>query len=379
MSIRFHVTPMARRLRRGYACAQRLRGKAELAQDDPHTTRGGKRATINDVAREAQVSKKTVSRVINQSPFVREDTRERVKAVIDQLGFTPDPQARGLAFRRSFLVGLIYDNPSPTYVVNMQQGVLDALKGSGLELVVHPCNRNSDDLLSEIRGFVERQRLFGVIMPPSVSEDQRVIDLLRDLDCPYVRIASVSLDEPRCMVVTNDWIGAAEAANHLADLGHRRIGLVRGPDLFRSSEVRGKGFSDALAERGIPLDPTYDMTGAYTFESGLACGHALLSLPEPPTAIFTLNDDMAIGVMQAARERGLELPRDLSVVGFDDLPMAARVWPNLTSVRLPIRDMGRMAAEKLLAPMRGVDPAKMVQPEVRPALVVRHSAISADA
>lgn len=348
-----------------------------MAQDDPNATRPGKRATINDVARVAEVSKKTVSRVINQSPFVREDTRERVKAVIEQLGFTPDPQARGLAFRRSFLVGLIYDNPSPTYVVNMQQGVLDALKGSGLELVVHPCNRNSETLLGDIRGFVERQRLFGVIMPPSVSEDERVISLLKELDCPYVRIASVSLDDAAFMVVTNDWIGAAEAARHLAELGHRKIGLVRGPDLFRSSQVRGKGFSDALAECGIPLEAKYDFRGAYTFESGVEAGHALLSLPEPPTAIFTLNDDMAIGVMQAARERGLELPRDLSVVGFDDLPMAARVWPNLTSVRLPIRDMGRMAAEKLLAPLRGVDPATLPQPEVRPALVVRHSAITA--
>lgn len=348
-----------------------------MAQDDPNAIRAGKRATINDVARVAQVSKKTVSRVINQSPFVREDTRERVKAVIEQLGFTPDPQARGLAFRRSFLVGLIYDNPSPTYVVNMQQGVLDALKGSGLELVVHPCNRNSDSLLADIRGFVERQRLFGVIMPPSVSEDERVIALLKELDCPYVRIASVSLDDPASMVVTNDWMGAAEAAKHLADLGHRKIALVRGPDLFRSSQVRGKGFSDALAECGIPLDAKYDFRGAYTFESGVEAGHALLSLPEPPTAIFTLNDDMAIGVMQAARERGLELPRDLSVVGFDDLPMAARVWPNLTSVRLPIRDMGRMAAEKMLAPLRGVDPAKLDQPEVRPALVIRQSAIAA--
>lgn len=348
-----------------------------MAQDDPRSGKPGKRATINDVAREAQVSKKTVSRVINQSPFVKEDTREKVNAVIKALGFTPDPQARGLAFRRSFLVGLIYDNPSPTYVVNMQQGVLDALKGSGLELVVHPCNRNSPTLLEDIRGFVERQRLYGVIMPPSVSEDEQVIDLLRDLDCPYVRIASVALDEPQAMVVTNDWIGAAEAAAHLAELGHERIGLVRGPDLFRSSAVRGKGFLDALAERGIPLDPAYDFKGAYTFESGVEAGHALLALETPPTAIFTLNDDMAIGVMQAARDRGLELPRDLSVVGFDDLPMAARVWPNLTSVRLPIRDMGRMAAEKLLAPMRGVDPAKMQQPEVRPALVVRKSAIPA--
>lgn len=346
-----------------------------MSDDDSRPAKSGKRATINDVARVAEVSKKTVSRVINQSPFVRQDTRDRVQAVIDELGFIPDPQARGLAFRRSFLVGMIYDQPSPTYVVNMQQGILDALKGSGLELVVHPCSRTSPTLLEDIRGFVERQRLFGVIMPPSVSEDEAVIALLRELDCPYVRIASIALDEPQAMVVTNDWMGAAEAARHLADLGHRRIGLVRGLTLFRSSAVRSKGFIDALADRGVPLDPSYDIQGAYTFESGVEAGHALLSLPEPPTAIFTLNDDMALGVMQAARERGLELPRDLSVVGFDDLPMAARVWPNLTSVRLPIRDMGRMAAEKLLAPMRGVDPAKLVQPEVRPALVVRHSAI----
>jgi LacI family transcriptional regulator len=352
-------------------------GGAALAQNDPRPIKSGKRATINDVAREAQVSKKTVSRVINQSPFVRQDTRDRVIAVIKALDFVPDPQARGLAFRRSFLVGLIYDQPSPTYVVNMQQGVLDALRGSGLELVVHPCNRDSDTLLEDIRSFVERQRLFGVIMPPSVSEDERVIALLRDLNCPYVRIASVSLDEPGAMVVTNDWIGAAEAAAHLADLGHRRIALVRGLASFRSSTVRGKGFLDALTERGIPMDPAYDIQGGYTFESGVEAGHALLSLPQPPTAIFTLNDDMALGVMQAARDRGLELPRDLSVVGYDDLPMAARVWPNLTSVRLPIRDMGRMAAEKLLAPMRGVDPAKLEQPEVRPALVIRRSAIPA--
>ncbi|QTC89457.1 LacI family DNA-binding transcriptional regulator [Brevundimonas pondensis] len=347
-----------------------------LSQDDSRSAKPGKRATINDVARVAEVSKKTVSRVINQSPFVREDTRERVQAAIDELGFIPDPQARGLAFRRSFLVGMIYDQPSPTYVVNMQQGILDALKGSGLELVVHPCSRNSPTLLKDIRGFVERQRLFGVIMPPSVSEDDAVIELLRELDCPYVRIASLALDEPQNMVVTNDWIGAAEAARHLADLGHRRIALVRGLASFRSSAVRGQGFIDALAERGIALTPEYDLQGAYTYESGVEAGHALLSLPQPPTAIFTLNDDMALGVMQAARERGMELPRDLSVVGFDDLPMAARVWPNLTSVRLPIREMGQMAAEKLLAPMRGVDPAKLQQPEVRPALVVRSSAAS---
>lgn len=350
-------------------------GAQSLSVNEQQAGRTTRRATINDVARVAEVSKKTVSRVINQSPLVRQDTRERVTAVIAQLGFVPDPQARALAFRRSMLVGLIYDQPSPTYVVNMQQGVLDALKGSGLELLVHPCQRGSDTLLEEIRNFVERQRLFGVIMPPSVSEDERVIALLRQLDCPYVRIASVSLDAPAAMLVTHDRTGAAEAATHLADLGHRRIGLVRGPASFRSAAERGQGFLHALAQRGIPVPPEYDIEGGYTFESGRDAGSVLLSLPEPPTAIFALNDDMAIGIMQAARDRGMSLPQDLSVVGFDDLPMAARVWPNLTSVRLPVRDMGRMAAEKLLAMTRGQDPGALGHTEVKPALVVRNSAV----
>ena len=352
--------------------------RSSLSDDDtapaPPGSKQGKRPTINDVARIAAVSKKTVSRVINQSPFVREETRVKVTAVIDELGFVPDLQARGLAFRRSFLVGLIYDNPSPNYIVNMQQGVLDALKGSGLELVVHPCSRQSETVVADIRAFVERQKLFGVILPPSVSEDERVVQTLRDLDCPYVRIASVALDVPGAMLVTNDHLGAAEAGRHLADLGHTRIGFISGPASFRSSGVRGGGFRDGLAERGVALDDRYVAEGAYTFESGVEAAMSLLALDPRPTAIFAGNDEMALGVFKAARDLGLEIPRDLSVVGYDDLPMASRVWPNLTSVRLPIRDMGRMAAEKLLAPMRGLDPARLGQPEVRPSLVVRDSA-----
>lgn len=339
--------------------------------DEPRPT--GRRATINDIARIAGVSKKTVSRVINDSPFVRGETRERVEAVIKELGFVPDPQARGLAFRRSFLVGMIYDNPSPNYVVNMQQGILDAVRGSGLELVVHPCNRQADSFLDEVEGFVVRQKLFGVVMPPSVSEDERVVALLKRVDCPYVRIASVSLDDVERMVVTNDRLGAAEAARHLAELGHRRIAFISGPDTFRSSHERGAGFESGLAEHGLKLDPALIRRAAYTFESGVEAATDLLGLKNRPTAIFAGNDEMAIGVMQAARNLGLDVPGDLSIVGFDDLPMASRVWPNLTTVRLPIRDMGRMAAEKLTAQSRGLDPAKLNQPEVRPSLVVRES------
>lgn len=334
---------------------------------------GGKPATINDIARIAGVSKKTVSRVINTSPFVKGETRARVEAVIAELGFTPDPQARGLAFRRSFLVGMIYDNPSPNYVVNMQQGVLDGVRGSGLELVVHPCNRGADSFLADVQGFVVRQKLFGVVLPPSVSEDDRVIAILKQADCPYVRIASVSLDEPANMVVTNDSRGAAEAARHLAELGHRRVAFISGPTTFRSSHERGRGFREGLAEHGVTLDEAYVRQGAYTFESGVEAAESLLAMPSPPTAIFAGNDEMAIGVMKAARDRGLDVPGDLSIVGFDDLPMASRVWPNLTTVRLPIRDMGRMAAEKLTARSRGLDPATLSQPEVIPSLVVRQS------
>src|SRR4051794_1762629 len=122
----------------------------------PTTRRSlGRRATINDIARLANVSKKTVSRVINQSPFVKEATRAKIDAVIQQIGYAPDPQARGLAFRRSFLIGLIYDNPNAQYIVNIQDGVLDALRGSGFELVVHPCDRLSEDFLPGIRRFIE--------------------------------------------------------------------------------------------------------------------------------------------------------------------------------------------------------------------------------
>lgn len=340
--------------------------------NDP--TKGGtKPATINDIARLARVSKKTVSRVINDSPSVKAETRARVEAVIAEHGYSPDPQARGLAFRRSFLVGMIYDNPSPNYVVNMQQGVLDGVRGSGLELVVYPCDRASPTFLDDVRGFVVRQKLFGVVMPPSVSEDERVVAILKAADCPYVRIASVSLDEAGGMVVTHDSRGAARAARHLAELGHRRIAFISGPDSFRSSHERGQGFRNGLAEHGLDLAPDLVRQGAYTFESGVAAAHSLLALPDRPTAIFAGNDEMAIGVMKAARDRGLDVPGDLSIVGFDDLPMASRVWPNLTTVRLPIRDMGRMAAEKLTARLRGLDPAGLDQPTVDPQLVERES------
>jgi LacI family transcriptional regulator len=329
-----------------------------------------RRPTINDVARMAGVSKKTVSRVINESPLVRGETREAVKAVILETGFTPDPHARSLAFRKAFLVGLIYDNPNPQHTVAHQEGLLDAFRASGLELAIRPIDRTSPRRLADIRAFVERQKPFGVVLPSPVSEDEALVELLKELDCRYVRIAAVPLDAPDRMVVSHDGEGAAEAARHLADLGHRRIALITGPAAFRSSVERRRGFEAELVARGLALDPALIKAAGYTYETGLAAARDLLSLPERPTAIFALNDEMATGVYRAAREIGLEIPRDLTVVGFDDSPIATRIWPTMSSVRLPLRDMGRMAGE-MLAPNAQLDPE--ARHEVRPQLVIRES------
>jgi len=309
---------------------------------------GQRKPTINDVAELAGVSKKTVSRVINNSPLVNEETRDGIQTVIQTIGYQPDPQARGLAFRRSFLVGMIYDNPNPQYVVNMQLGILDGLRGTAYELVVHPCDRDSDRFIEDAKQFVELQKLHGVILTPSISEDDRITDMLREIGCAYVRVASIALDMEQRMIVTNDRVGSRAAARHLAELGHERIAFIAGRGSFRSAHERRSGFEEGLAEFGLKLSPDYILQGNYTFESGLEQGAALLNLDPPPTAVFAANDEMAAGVVQALRIAGLDVPESLSVVGFDDFEVATRIWPRLTTVHSPTRDIGRLAAERLL-------------------------------
>lgn len=332
-----------------------------------------RRPTINDVARLANVSKKTVSRVINDSPFVREETRTRVAAIIKELGFTPDPQARGLAFRRSFLMGLIYDNPNAPYVINIQEGALGALRKNGYELVVHTCDRTSAEFLNDIKHLVTRQKLDGVILLPPVSENDSLAALLKSLECPYVRVLSAPLDELENLVLSKDRESSAQVAEHLAQLGHTRIAMIVGPANYRSAHERLAGFSSALAERGLTLAPDFVVEGQYTFESGAACAELLLSRTPRPTAIFAGNDETAAGVYRTAYLRGLKIPDDLTVIGFDDSPLASRLCPSLTTMHQPIRDMGRLAAEKLMARVARVPGPPPTASTFLPQLVVRES------
>jgi LacI family transcriptional regulator len=310
--------------------------------------RGGK-PTINDVARLSGVSKKTVSRVINRSPLLNDETRRRVLDVIRDLGYVPNPQARGLALRTNFLIGLIHDNPNAQMVLNVQQGILEALQGSEYEMIVRPVDRGSSDLLHDVRHFLERQRLYGVVLLPPISENDALAHLCDELGCRYVRMGSAELDDPDHMVASNDREAVRAAIGHLIEFGHRRIGLIAGPHGFRSAAERRHGFEEALKEAGIKLPRSLIAEGNYTFESGMAAAEKLLDLSPRPSAIFAGNDEMAAGAIHAARQRGLGVPEDLSIIGFDDTPIASHLWPPLTTVRWPIISMARSAALKLLA------------------------------
>lgn len=331
--------------------------------------------TINDVARIAGVSKKTVSRVINRSPLLNDDTRRRVEDVIGELGYIPNPQARALALRRNFLIGLVHDNPNAQMVMNVQQGILEALHGTEFELVVRPVDRGSATMLVDLRHFLERQRLFGLVILPPISENDTIAKLCAEIGCRYVRMGSAPLDDNDHMVASNDCEAVRAATEYLIDQGHRRIGLIAGPHGFRSARERRLGFEEALSKAGIALPRSMIADGNYTFESGLTAAERLLDLMPRPTAIFASNDEMAAGVMHAARQRGLDIPKDLSIVGFDDTPVAAHVWPPLTTVRWPIASMARSAALKLTAGLDGE--AIVEEPSLFLSTLIRRGSVAA--
>ena len=328
--------------------------------------------TINDVARIAEVSKKTVSRVINKSPLLSEKTRQRVERVIAEIGYVPNPQARALALRRNFVIAAIHDNPNAQFLVNVQQGILEGLEGSDFNLMVKPVDRQSPTIEEDIRDFLERQRPYGVVLLPPVSENDAIASLCDDLGCRYVRMGSVKLDAAEHTVSSNDREAVREAVGYLIDKGHRRIALIEGPQGFTSPQERRAGFEEALNDAGLELDESLVRPGSYTFESGVSAGQSLVDMDVRPTAIFACNDEMAIGAMIAARRSGLLIPEDLSIVGFDDTPLSSHVWPSLTTVHWPIVDMARTAALKLIAPEDAEANARWLLPS---ALVERSSVV----
>lgn len=334
-------------------------------------------STISDIARLAGVSNRTVSRVLNRSSKVGEATREKVQRVIDERSYRPNAQARGLAGGRSYLLGLIYDNPDALFIDEAQRGVLNVCREQGYELVIHPCG-GTDMLSSEVVGSVKRSKLDGVIVLPPLSENHDLFGALSQEKVPYVRLAAIALDTSDRIVVSNERSAVASMAEYLVALGHRRIGYITGPVGRRSTRERLEGFSDALERLGCPIAEEMIARGAYSFESGIEGARGLLANPEPPTAIFASNDDMAAGVIHAATEIGLAVPRDLSVAGFDDSALATRIRPALTTIRRPVRAMARLAANKLIAAIEGRHPETPLGVFLDPELVIRDSTRALD-
>lgn len=333
----------------------------------------GHASTISDIARLAGVSKRTVSRVINNSPKVGRATREKVQSVIDALGYRPNVQARGLAARRSYLLGMIYDSPDAFYIDEVLRGVLAVCRNAGYELVVHPCDRQSDTLVAEALVSVNRSNLDGVIILPPVSEDNDLAGALGKERIPYVRLAAIALDTADRVVISNERSAVASMAEYLVNLGHRRIGYVSGPEGRKSTRERFEGFTDAMQKLGCSMGEEMIVRGDYSFQSGIECAHTLLTNAKPPTAIFASNDDMAAGVIQTAKELGLTVPRDLSVAGFDDSALATRIRPALTTIRRPVRQMATLATNKLIASIDGRDDEARVGIFLDPVLVIRDS------
>ena len=309
----------------------------------------GGRATIEDVSRAAGVSIKTVSRVLNQERYVSGTTRDKVNAAVASLGFRPSFAARALAGKRSFQIALIYDNPSPYYAQNIQNGVRETCAARGYRMIAQPAHAGSADLINEVANLIDQAQLDGLILTPPFTEHAVLRDMLTARHLAYVTVSPAEVTPVVSSVTIDQRAAAAAMTRYLISLGHCRIGFVSGDPRFETTERRLQGYRDALRDVGIAYDAELVEPGEYDLTSGIRAGFALMQHPNPPTAIFASSDDMAAGVLAAAHSRGVAVPGKLSVAGFDDTDLARVVWPPLTTVRQPVHQFGAVAAELLLA------------------------------
>jgi len=313
------------------------------------------RATIADVANLAGVSIKTVSRVVNHEPNVRPRTRQRVEQAIHELRYTPNTSARSLAGNRSFLIGLLYVNPAASYIINILTGAVDACRAGGFELLLHPCSYTDADLPRQISELARNTRLDGLILTPPLSDMDELIEELDASDIPLARIAPGAHDDAGRSVCTNDEEVSAELTRYVISLGHRDIGFIVGHPDQLAVQQRYSGFRRALEEAGLGLKTSLVCHGDNSFESGVDCARRLLKRKRRPTAVIASTDDMAAGLVRVAHEYGIRIPEDLSVTGFDDVPLAHKIWPQLTTIRQPMQAMGERATALLLARLRHED------------------------
>ena len=318
--------------------------------NDKHQAKAAKgagRATIHDVAAEAEVSIKTVSRVLNKEPQVRSSTRERVLQAARSLHYEPNPQARGLKGRRTHSIGLLYENPQEfSYVQKALEGVFGACRSRNLSLLLRPCPEHVP--AEDVRQFVLQTRVDGVVLLAPLGDRPDILGMLKELETPMAQVSPGVTSLDAISVNPRDKDACELLTEHVLSYGHRRIGFIQGDPRHGSSHKRLRGFLECLKRHGHAAEERLLVQGFYTFDSGKQAAHRLLRERPRPTAIIASNDDMAAGAIVAARELDLEVPEDLSVLGFDDSPIASHTWPPLTTMRQPISEMASAAAFSLV-------------------------------
>jgi LacI family transcriptional regulator len=318
------------------------------------------RATIDDVARAAGISIKTVSRVLNNEPNVREAMRQRVLTAVAALHYRPLTSARSLATNRSFMIGLLYDNLSPSYIMEVQAGVLAACEAQHYSMMVQPLVSAAPDFVERVEDILSRHRPDGLILTPPITDHPQLLARLRAAELPF---ASIAPHHPEgCIgVMLREREAAAAMVAHLVALGHRHIAHIVGDPGHGAGIWRLAGFRDGLRHAKLKEDPAYMIQGRFSFESGVEAMRELLALKRRPTAVFAADDDMAIGAIWAAAAAGVAVPGEMSICGFDDTAIATQVWPPLTTIHQPVREMGRRATQELLLRVLNKGEARMVE------------------
>jgi LacI family transcriptional regulator len=308
-------------------------------------------SNILDVALKAQVSIATVSRVVNKSDHkVNPTTREKVLTAIRELDYRPNALAKGLLMKKTMTIGIIIPDISNPYYAEIVRGIQDMADRAGYAVMLHNTDGRQDRIVRYI--YVLREKsVDGVIFCGGIINGYETLSILKELKERVVVVGRHEVDFPAVMV--DNMGGATQAVQHLIDLGHRRIGCICGPEGSTTAMDRLTGYRNALAQNGMALNEQLVKRGTWNPESGYLLAKLLLERPERPTAILCANDQMAFGVIKAARELGLNVPRDLSVVGFDNVPPGSYFDPPLTTVEIPMYDIGAASMRMLIDLLSG--------------------------
>lgn len=317
--------------------------------------------TLKDIAQKAGVSMMTVSRVMNNHPKVGQSTREKVKQIAQELRYAPNVAARNLASSKTGLISVLCDRANTSYVSQFLVGVLRCCRTKGFHMLIEETFGDHLKAVEKVRDLTNVNKVDGLILLPPISNDLALVKVLENSSVPFVRIGPDSDLESSAHICIDDYQAAFDMTSLLISTGHKRIAHIKGIEAQSASQQRYQGYLDALSANTLTLTAKYVEQGEFNYKSGMEAAERLFGLDLPPDAIFAANDDMAAGVIAAAHKMGFDVPKDVSVVGFDDTEFALSIWPPLTTVKQPVAEMAEQAVNILADMPHTIDPGNTLR------------------